>query len=100
MVNKIIDYCIKNKLNYYVENPKMSLIWKLIDRGIVNECDYGAYGFIYKKPTIFLSNKELKLKVSEKGKKYQSFEYASKIGEDRSKIPFELIKDIYIKLGD
>ncbi len=94
---KIIQY-FKPKY-FYIENPAMSLLWEYkklnlnINKGFYNKTIYGAYGTIYKKPTIFYSNIKLDLKQTS-DKKFKSFEYASKQGIDRSYVPPKLLKEI------
>ncbi len=105
---KIGRLCIENTLNiisyfkpkyFYIENPAMSLLWEYkklnlnINKGFYNKTIYGAYGTIYKKPTIFYSNIKLDLKQTS-DKKFKSFEYASKQGIDRSYVPPKLLKEI------
>lgn len=54
---------------WYIENPKNSLMWKVMEKNyftfykdkIKNCTNYNNYGFIIKKPTCFLSNINLSL---------------------------------------
>lgn len=82
-IKRLGQRCIDNTIelinNYqpkywYIENPKHSLMWKYIKYNrsdfynaslFLNEASLGKYGFLTTKPTIFLSNINIKL---EKGK--------------------------------
>ena len=93
---KIIDYF---KPKYWViENPATSKIWEFINEnvkleGFKNKAYYNAYNIEFtKKPTIFFSNLELKLKL-DNIKQIRKWEEHT--GYDtRSSIPKELLKDI------
>ena len=83
--------------HWYIENPASSLIWKLINYNwdfnhISNIADYSAYGFISKKPTIFLSNTLLDLKTSKQKSSINTEQISQK---QRSDIPKDLIRDIF-----
>lgn len=66
-INNTIDLIKTYKpKNFYIENPKSSLIWKYIkynrsdfynDNMVFNNCYYSYYGYNQPKPTTFLSNK-------------------------------------------
>lgn len=93
---KIIDYF---KPKYWViENPATSKIWEFINEnvkleGFKNKAYYNAYNIEFtKKPTIFFSNLELKLKL-DNIKQIRKWEEASGY-ITRSSIPKELLKDI------
>ncbi len=60
----------------------------------VNNVSYGCYGAPYKKPTIFYSNSLFNL-ISKCDKKFVSFEYAAKMGIERSIIPEKIIQEIF-----
>lgn len=59
---------------YYIENPRKSLMWKYIEQehkefwtnSFTNITNYNNYGFISKKPTIFLSNVLMNLNTENK----------------------------------
>ena len=62
----IIEY-FKPKY-WYIENPRLSLMWNYtkFNKDIeyfYNYADYSAYGFLAQKPTCFLSNIKLELKI-------------------------------------
>ena len=93
---KIIDYF---KPKYWViENPATSKIWEFINEnvkleGFKNKAYYNAYNIEFtKKPTIFFSNLELKLKL-DNIKQIRKWEETSGY-ITRSSIPKELLKDI------
>lgn len=99
----LIEIIKKYQPTYWViENPATSNIWNYISKVLdfnlpyKNKTYYSDYGFSYKMPTIFASN--IFLNLSKQGK-------APKISWDkvcgynnRSNIPDELIKQIYIKV--
>lgn len=98
---------------WYIENPAGSLMWRYIKhnigfkKSIKNLVHYGAYGAINKKPTIFLSNIELDLRLCPKNWVGYKGEGASRWEEipkkDRSDIPKDLINetlDKFIKVID
>ena len=93
---KIIDYF---KPKYWViENPATSKIWEFINEnvkleGFKNKAYYNAYNIEFtKKPTIFFSNLELKLKLDNIKQIRKWEETPGYI--TRSSIPKELLKDI------
>lgn len=93
---KIIDYF---KPKYWViENPATSKIWEFINEnvkleGFKNKAYYNAYNIEFtKKPTIFFSNLELKLKL-DNIKQIRKWEETPGYNT-RSSIPKELLKDI------
>ena len=93
---------------YFIENPFGYMRFYLQDKvDYVNYCTYCQYGFPYRKPTNIFSNIELNLKSCKIGENCHSNNLynrgkQNKLREksivntyyDRSKIPFELCKDI------
>lgn len=88
-ISKLGKKCIDNTIkliqhykpkNWYIENPKSSLLWKYIVLNrpdffnpancFFNETNYFQYGFLAKKPTYFLSNVKMHLKLGLYQKKY------------------------------
>ena len=101
-LNNTIDIIEKyNPENWYIENPSLSLMWNYIKYNLnkiykynFNLCHYGAYGNNTKKPTVFCSNLNLKLKKVEKGWRGNvKWEHVKQ--KDRSDIPQDLIRDIF-----
>lgn len=87
--------------NWYIENPQNSLMWIYIKNnlgfknGVYNKTSYGSYGFIAKKPTIFLSNIDLELKNEKWISKGVGVDNMQR--KNRSDIPEKLIQDIFSK---
>ena len=83
---------------WVIENPATSKIWEFINEnvkleGFKNKAYYNAYNIEFtKKPTIFFSNLELKLKL-DNIKQIRKWEETSGY-ITRSSIPKELLKDI------
>lgn len=99
-IKNTIKLIIKYKPTYwYIENPQTSLIWRyinnnlLFNKGFKNLTYYGLYGFEAKKPTIFMSNLKLNLKLNDKYSKHKSFQSHKHL--NRSDIPKSLIQEIF-----
>lgn len=80
-IKRLGKKCIDNTLDlimyykpkfWYIENPKLSLMWKYIilnrndfcnkNKYYLNEASYGKYGFLTTKSTFFMSNIEMDLR--------------------------------------
>ncbi len=87
--------------HYYIENPRLSLMWRYIREkmemnfGFENIAMYGAYNHPVKKPTIFLSDLELDLKTDTKRMKFLKWDKDFTDKTKRSSIPKELLIDIF-----
>lgn len=81
---------------YYIENPASSLMWKYITLNkkdwfnenpkYLNKANYGQYGFLINKPTIFLSNTKMELKNKKIPKMWDIY-------TDENNIKWAYIKD-------
>ena len=106
MSKLIVDNTIKTielyKPKYwYIENPRLSLMWKYINnnKDYHNLAIYGAYNHPVKKPTIFLSNLKMDLKTDTENKKFLKWDKDFTNQEKRSEIPKKLIIDIFNKFN-
>ena len=90
---------------WYIENPRTSLLWKYLQLNLLfgmdpslfwNSCVYSAYGYPSPKPTMFLSNVDLKL---DNTRTKTAINFGTVDYKMRSSIPEKLLKEIFFKLN-